>query len=147
MISRKRARRDGGAPGPTSSTTSLQPTRASTSSQVSDLSAAPVTSPSQPASEPAQGAPPPALRHLETSSKSEKSSSSVASGQEGNKTVGQPDCPPPFPSNKSRAGPLTPRTGSQNKELVWIMASEVHTFYLYTKRNDTRQPPQGWLHA
>ncbi|KAI3399893.1 hypothetical protein diail_5404 [Diaporthe ilicicola] len=87
MNSRKRARRDGGTPGPSSSTTSLQPTRASTSSQVSDLTTAPVTSTSQPASETAQGQLPPALRSLETSSKSEKSSSSVISGQEGNKTV------------------------------------------------------------
>ncbi|KAG6364960.1 hypothetical protein INS49_006565 [Diaporthe citri] len=87
MISRKRARRGGGAPGPTSSTTSLQPTRASTSSQVSDLSAAPVTSPSPSASEPPQGMPPPALRQLDTSSKSLKSDSSAISVQEGNKTV------------------------------------------------------------
>ncbi|KAK2604945.1 hypothetical protein N8I77_007835 [Diaporthe amygdali] len=92
MISRKRARRGGGTPGatnPNPTTTSLQPTRASTSSQVSDLSAAPVTSPSpsQSASEPAQGMLPPALRNLETSSKSEKSSSSAISVQEGSKTV------------------------------------------------------------
>ncbi|KAG8165649.1 hypothetical protein KVR01_004201 [Diaporthe batatas] len=80
MISRKRARRGGGggAPGPSSSTTSLQPTRASTSSQVSDLSAAPVTSPS-----PSQ----PALRQLDTTSKSLRSDSSAVSVHEGNKTV------------------------------------------------------------
>ncbi|POS79045.1 hypothetical protein DHEL01_v202559 [Diaporthe helianthi] len=90
MISRKRARRGGGTSGPSSSTTSLQPTRASTSSQVSDLSAAPTTAPpstSQSASESAQGMPPPALRQLDTSSKSLKSYGSAVSVQEGNKSV------------------------------------------------------------
>lgn len=49
-------------------------------------------------------------------------------------------------STTSRA-PLTPGTGSQDEELVRIMASQVHTFHIYSERNNTGKPTQSWLHA